>query len=459
MEATVHVVDDTVEIKDHKPGLQLGYSGRWAARMNVKRKSTVCEITGKTVQHKTCTICKNMLEMECFREIGDGKYASICVDCNKARAIAAREGVTEKICSKCNAKLPVNEFRVMNDRPTGLQSFCHTCEARMHCKRNETKHGFLLCVLNGCRSRAREWVATSREITGPMFSLTVEDLISMATEQNDKCYYSGVPLKYAPLSGFQASPERLDCNAGYTRANCRLVALELNHRSQWSAEVIKNHLQLRQILPTDSEVKRISEECRKPPKRQLPRRAMQKEEGGRLLGFCYWCEKWVAISDISPYHKTLCKVCRNIWMRARNPYIISSILLASANNAVVTRNERIKRQKINRTGASEMTHDDIADMVLQQGNKCYYSGVPLDWSPTASHWAPSQERLDVKLTYTRANVRLVCRVFNCSDSTLTNVHHKYEDEENKHGWSPAKYELFLVSATEKYRFDVLPVLM
>ena len=77
----------------------------------------------------------------------------------------------------------------------------------------------------------------ARDNTLPDFGL--EWIVERLVQQNGQCYYSGLPLIFAPKSDWQASLERVDPKVGYTKQNTVLICWEFNTgNAQWSAEKI-----------------------------------------------------------------------------------------------------------------------------------------------------------------------------------------------------------------------------
>ena len=69
--------------------------------------------------------------------------------------------------------------------------------------------------------------------------------------------------------------------------------------------------------------------------------------------------------------------------------------------------------RLNLYGRREtLSEDDVLDMILQQGGRCHYSGVPLEFLKPHTDWRWSMERLDSTLGYTLENTVLVADEFN-----------------------------------------------
>ena len=77
------------------------------------------------------------------------------------------------------------------------------------------------------------------------------------------------------------------------------------------------------------------------------------------------------------------------------------VLLASA-----------RRRSKKREQECSLTYDDVLDILWEQGGRCFYSGVPLEFAEKQTCWRWSLERLDTTIGYVRGNTALVACEFN-----------------------------------------------
>ena len=63
----------------------------------------------------------------------------------------------------------------------------------------------------------------------------------------------------------------------------------------------------------------------------------------------------------------------------------------------------------------EIQFGDILEMLLAQGGRCFYSGVPLQYDRVHVDWVMSLERLDNNCGYVRENCVLIAAEFNTPD--------------------------------------------
>lgn len=62
----------------------------------------------------------------------------------------------------------------------------------------------------------------------------------MLLEQQGRCYYSDIVLRYSNNDDWCFSCERLDTTQGYTRNNCVLIAREFQTSINWSRDIVKH---------------------------------------------------------------------------------------------------------------------------------------------------------------------------------------------------------------------------
>ena len=62
-----------------------------------------------------------------------------------------------------------------------------------------------------------------------------------------------------------------------------------------------------------------------------------------------------------------------------------------------------------------ITSEHLLDLLAQQGGRCYYSQVPLNYGQAHTDWRLSVERLDNSIGYTPSNTVLIAVEFNTSD--------------------------------------------
>jgi len=134
-------------------------------------------------------------------------------------------------CSRCGNMKPVQDFILRPSRPTEVPYACRSCESEMNYAYRSTLRGSLKTTLHSAHHRDLHRGRTS--------SLTFDDMLDLLLKQEQRCYYSGVPMCIIPNTHWRLSLERLNNDLGYTLSNCVLVAAEFNTRAQWSKEKVE----------------------------------------------------------------------------------------------------------------------------------------------------------------------------------------------------------------------------
>ncbi|CAE7351518.1 y01B [Symbiodinium natans] len=131
------------------------------------------------------------------------------------------------LCTRCGSWKARDRFYPRLKGAVGLQSMCKECESQWHLAYRGTLRGHAHSMLCSARQRAL------RGVWSGTFSLDLSDLLNMLSDQEGRCYYSGVPLHCARgPADWVWSLERLDNSATYTRDNCVLIAQEFNTPDQ-----------------------------------------------------------------------------------------------------------------------------------------------------------------------------------------------------------------------------------
>lgn len=187
-----------------------------------------------------------------------------------------------------------------------------------------------------------------------------------------------------PNSNWRMSLERLNNSEGYWRQNCVLVAAEFNSSdfsrapgvkqedvessAQWSAEkfrFVSNAFN--SIVNQDMLQKHVTHAFRKP---------FLYVPSGASYGYKYF--------------RTL---------RGKSKSLIANARLRS----------RFRHQEC------EIEYTDILRILLQQRGRCFYSGVPLQYTSPHTDWVMSLERLDNNVGYVKENCVLIATEFNTTD--------------------------------------------
>lgn len=253
------------------------------------------------------------------------------------------------------------------------------------------------------------------------FQFTPENLLDMVETQCGMCYYSGVPMELTePNSDWRMSLERLDNELGYVVANCVLIAAEFNTSdysrnkatrevfgtAQWSREKVLAVPVLRNTIVDSSALGAATVEARGGSRRGGHQRKHYREENSAGEWRCIRCGVFKVSTDFQAHAGRICMVCTREcsyeYARTLRGGMLKILQNAKANAA-------------RRGQCCSLTLDELLDMLLMQGGRCYYSDVPLECVQLNSHWRMSLERLDNGLGYMRSNCAWVAAEFNTPD--------------------------------------------
>ena len=149
-------------------------------------------------------------------------------------------------CSRCGLWKHTESFYLQG---VGLHRYCKDCVSAYNVARRLTLRGHVQILVGKARQRhkAGKW-------TGD-FELDLDSVLDMLWSQQGRCFYSGVPMRFAQYNtDWMMSLERLDNKITYSKDNAVLIALEFNTpdntpsatthsvsgSSQWSRSKVKN---------------------------------------------------------------------------------------------------------------------------------------------------------------------------------------------------------------------------
>lgn len=396
---------------------------------------------------KVCNTCQLSQPLSAYNKLGN-RLDTQCKTCKKDRAlryaVAHPVVLAEKICAKCGTKKPVTDYVKNSRRPDGLTTLCKSCakdKIKVWCN---TTNGFFSVMLATCKRHGKRLRTNKRKLeNGP--SIDRAFLKQQYDHQHGLCFYSGLPMQLKQTSDWQASPERINQHEQYSRENTVLCILELNVPTQWNKCRIVEHILLREAVVSQAEIDELLKIARDGAYVIYEIQTVSSritDEGKESL--CNTCNVWTSPSMMET--EVRCKECQSRW-KYRTPYSRILRMVSQSTSSTKHRNKSLDDEKQQH---NTLTTTDVLDMIRNQGNRCYYSSVPLDWKLGARHWAPSLERLNTKLGYSRENCRLICRAFNATDMSV----HSDPMGEGKHGWTPEKYQTFLKAVTEKYAVEL-----
>eukprot|EP00438_Fugacium_kawagutii_P031699 Skav232928 [mRNA] locus=scaffold1477:1059796:1060998:- [translate_table: standard] len=328
-------------------------------------------------------------------------------------------------CNKCGQMLSEDAFSSSRSGGRYIPSaYCKECQRRHKQHWRRELRGNLQQILNHARSRARNkpWNCT----------LTWDDLFWMLKCQRARCACSGVPMQVrVPNSHWRMSLERKNNSKGYSGENCVFVAAEFNTcdysqangvdqtavrgTAQWSPEKVQAVFGLRQQKVDLEALSADIQEAHHRPKlrrrvyhAKLPAGPTPPEPGQIYCGMCSTYLDPVRFTPSEGRHGGRCQAC----MRKYHCDYYST-LRGHVSNLCCGARRRAKRKRLEYS----LTREQVLDMLGQQGGRCYYSGVPLEYKRIHRDWRMSIERLDNSKGYTSQNCVLIAVEFNTADQS------------------------------------------
>ena len=140
-----------------------------------------------------------------------------------------------------------------------------------------------------------------------------------------------------------------------------------------------------------------------------------------VQGTAQWsAEKVAAVGSAGTAFVSLSRLERDVdraWSRPRIPFtsdynhLYHRTLRGKAKSLAGTAKQRSAKRK----EQCEIEYGDILRMLVEQGGRCFYSGVPLQYDRVHVDWVMSLERLDNNCGYVRENCVLIAAEFNTPD--------------------------------------------
>ena len=250
---------------------------------------------------------------------------------------------------------------------------CRSCHSAMIRKYQNTLRGSCSVLAGAANHRSK--------LKGFQCNLKKEDILDMLLYQEGRCAYSGVPMEIAhPNSNWRMSLERLDNCSGYSVENCVLVAAEFN-----SADYSRHP----GVKPESVD------------------------------GTAQWCVRKIGIVDRAFDLKVNLRLleedvglarCRDASTRALQGCLMQGL---RARSKTLVRNARLSSRQ--RGHQCDIDYEHVLDLLLGQGGRCFYSGVPLQYKRSHTDWVMSLERLNNSSGYAPGNCVLIAVEFNTTD--------------------------------------------
>lgn len=267
---------------------------------------------------------------------------------------------------------------------------------------------FFKCIVFYCKKTAAKRLLKGR-IDAGKYEIDVDYLLTIAKQQDSKCYYSNVPLVFKRYNDWQCSLERIDASKGYIIGNVKLIALEFQSASQWTKDKYVEFIKLIKIKHEPIKINWNTIQNNKWNK------VVKSILNNVVYYKCNSCSKDKKICEFNKNATDICKACNTEKCKkyAASPkgHMVKLLLRMKEKN----------KQKYN--GNSELTLSALKEIIDKQRGLCEYSGIPMTYgSYLDKWWTCSPERKDTKIGYTKENLCFVCYEFNTTiiiDKTLS----------------------------------------
>ena len=283
-------------------------------------------------------------------------------------------------CRGCAKYLIQDAFRRHGEDGAQRKAICKGCENVQNRRYRNTLRGNAAVLSGSARARMKA--------KGQSCDLHLDDILDMLVAQGGRCAYSSIPMEILhPHSHWRMSLERKNNSDGYSRGNCLLICAEFNSpdnsrqpgvqprhiqgTSQWSLEKVM-FVSRAVVLCVDLE--------------QLLRDIQE------------------ALTSTTRRSQASTNATKSAWKRSLRGI---AMILAS----------RARRRSAQKGLFCDIGFNNILDMLWQQGGRCFYSGIPLQYHTRHADWQMSLERLDNFHGYVKSNCVLVALEFNTADNS------------------------------------------
>jgi len=133
----------------------------------------------------------------------------------------------------------------------------------------DTFNGFITHIASSARSsaisRGKKDIARGESNPWSTCTISKQHLLAQLKTQDNKCYYSEIPLVFKRFNDWQCSLERIDPSQGYVPGNIALCCLEFNFSYQWTRSKIQSILTIRDTPVDMDELTKLVNEARVKP--------------------------------------------------------------------------------------------------------------------------------------------------------------------------------------------------
>jgi hypothetical protein len=316
--------------------------------------------------------------------------------------------------------------------------------------RREGQDGFLRDLALTAKDNARLRGARNRNDFSHECEIEEKDVVKLWDGQDGKCHYTGLQLQFDRSQPWVPSIERLDNKKGYVLDNVVLIASELNGVVSWTPGKL---LAIRALQQMPVDLQKLENRISLAKAAEVNRRPNGKRQkivvDGQDMFVCTQCKKTLPRESFSKDKakmfgiRSSCSECDDEAIERR----LNSFggYLRHRLNSTFSSSKTRSTRKRPRNGSGqgdvpELTLDDVCAKLIEQQGRCFYSGVPMVFTPK-SPWMMSIERINTSKTYTVENTVLICWEFNTVKPwTRGMVEEMLLSLEEKHKSQPALIE-------------------
>lgn len=335
------------------------------------------------------------------------------IKCNNTKVIKLLEGYdfTQGVkCNTCCDVLPLYKFKQNISSKYGIElKECINCISTNYCQFSKIYY-------------STKSINTKK--FGTTLDFDIQYLKDLWSRQCGLCAISYYPMvqKYGDGNPFNMSIERIDNNVCYNKSNIVLICTWLQVCQGYDLKPNE----CRELLLYDSEndgfefdppsFKKSTKLIKKEPTKTNPKR----DREGNIITKC--CTDCGERKDTNEYYtkgkkenyrrKSHCKHCDNKRGSNRKNTLRGFIqkLVAAAKGHAKHRSN-IKSRYDTAGGVDKDLFDIIVELVIRQGGRCNYTGIPFQFKTHNKH-SPSIDRLDNSKGYVRGNLQMIITPLN-----------------------------------------------
>ena len=349
-----------------------------------------------------------------------------------------KESCFSMICNGCGDELSILKFTKNAGERYGIYTKCKKC-MKKPITSTVTSDDFIKMLFRSAKRRSESRNEKARDLKGS-FEITFEYISELISKKPYMELLPTLEIFCQSKHDWQMSLDRIDDECDYTLDNTRVVPLELNNRTKWTAEKFQTVTLLANSPPLSGEKLEaiITKEAEEREWSYIgPVQHDKETESTR----CRYCGVWELFEEFKEIERGQCKKCKRKYSENFLYFLPSKfrrLLYSCKARCKIRENDR---------ALFDLTYDHLVDIYKKQGGLCYYSGIPFQFGKsTKTWWIPSIERLNPVKGYTKDNIVLICFEFNTTDNT----NRRKSPSQGCGAWSKSKFEVFLKAVNLHY---------